>query len=231
MSCQLCEQQIWNFDFPNRTCDFSDKMTDNQTNDEQPRMAEDDAGDVVVSDSAVEKASPAASEKASLVAIVVRSIDDAKDETDCGTVSTATSDTDSLDDEEVFEQARIHTLREFFLRAFLHEKYPLPKEIYSYEVISSILEVKMSSNWAANFYIKTSNSQLVDYLVKFYRERKNPVKMDKPGGFFTTCLIEKGRVVFRATPRDVTDIKRFFFEPVVVASQDGRVVTRSQLAD
>lgn len=108
-------------------------------------------------------------------------------------------------------------LRRFFIHAFLSKEYPLPKEIYNAAYISSILSVELDTRGRmASFHLSTQQNQLIDYLVKFYREEKNPVKevvsggipieMVQTGQFFSTLSLEPEKLIFKAMPEDIFEM-------------------------
>jgi hypothetical protein len=190
-------------------------MTDKQTNDDQPMDGEESNDVVVVSGGFVVDGSTvndSSDDKGSSSSTTTADDDSGTDDDSC--TGDENNDTSMKKD---FKKYHLKTLREFFIRAFLYEKYPLPKELYNYDFLSSILQIDFK-NKEVTFRVSTTDRQLVDYLIKFYRERQNPVKVGRgcPGGYFSILSIEADMVVFRASLYDVKAILEYFFEPVTI---------------
>jgi len=124
--------------------------------------------------------------------------------------------TDDSSDDDLFEKPenkllmRQQMMKEFFVRAFLAKKYPIPSNIYNYESFMPLVSVQVSAEHEARWEISTSEQSVVDHLVEFYRTRRNTEEGGKRH-WFSSCVLKKELVVFEATKEDVQFILRDFW--------------------
>ena len=193
----------------------TEKMTETKTtNDELPTISEDPADDVEPTEKNDVKVDDQSSSQSSSLSSS-SSIEEPE----------LSHDPDYDEDGNLTQKAKkkrshldhLSWLRRFFIHAFLSKEYPLPKEIYNAAYISSILSVEVDSrSRTASFHLSTQQNQLIDYLVKFYREEKNPVKevvsggipikMVETGQFFSTLSLEPEKLIFKAMPEDIFEM-------------------------
>ena len=167
------------------------KMTETQTKDQRPKpvTSEDSTEDEQRPNDIVSDDERSSSSNADLE---VREVED------------NSNDDKKLDHppETSKKDRKIALLHRFFVSFFLQQDYPLSKELYNTDYISSILHIEIydEEEKMATFQLSTKEPRLIDDLVKFYRDHQ---VLCSTGSWFSRCLIEQGTVVFTSTSQDV----------------------------